>query len=202
MYGIEAVAYYMTNAMERVHEGAWKKEKILSAVTPWLQRELNCSRMAAGRKAEYMLKFWDERGILEKNYLENGIQYRFLHLNIGEYLTGKYISEMEPDEAEKWVLARSGSAKWHETIRMAVACDDSGFLAASLGKHEEAAELPTGEVFLAAEGLADRQTGAEAQNIYKSLLRFVVSDNEELVKRAVSADRKSVVYGKSVCTTV
>ena len=34
---------------------------------------------------------------------------------------------------------------------------------------------------------ADRQTGAEAQNIYKSLLRFVVSDNEELVKRAVSA---------------
>ena len=81
--------------------------------------------MAAGRKAEYMLKFWDERGILEKNYLENGIQYRFLHLNIGEYLTGKYISEMEPDEAEKWVLARSGSAKWHETIRMAVACDDS-----------------------------------------------------------------------------
>ena len=187
MCGIEAVAYYMTNAMERVHEGAWKKEKILSAVTPWLQRELNCSRMAAGRKAEYMLKFWDERGILEKNYLENGIQYRFLHLNIGEYLTGKYISEMEPDEAEKWVLARSGSAKWHETIRMAVACDDSGFLAASLGKHEEAAELPTGEVFLAAEGLADRQTGAEAQNIYKNLLRFVVSDNEELVKRAVSA---------------
>lgn len=36
---------------------------------------------------------------------------------------------------------------------------DSGFLAASLSKHEEAAELPTGEVFLAAEGLADRQTG-------------------------------------------
>lgn len=64
---------------------------------------------------------------------------------------------------------------------------DSGFLAASLSKHEEAAEVPTGEVFLAAEGLADRQTGAEAQNIYKSLLRFVVSDNEELVKRAVSA---------------
>lgn len=66
---------------------------------------------------------------------------------------------MEPDEAQKWVLARAGSAKWHETIRMAVACDDSGFLAASLRKHEEAAELPTGEVFLAAEGLADRQTG-------------------------------------------
>lgn len=115
------------------------------------------------------------------------MQYRFLHLNIGEYLTGKYISEMELDGAEKWVLARSRSAKWHETIRMAVACDDSGFLAASLGKHEEAAELPTGEIFLAAEGLADRQTGTEAQNIYKSLLQFVVSDNEELVRRAVPA---------------
>lgn len=156
-------------------------------MTPWLQRELKCSKLAARQNAEYILEFWDKRGILEKNYLESGIQYRFLHLNIGEYLTGKYISEMEPDEAEKWLLARSGSAKWHETIRMAVACDDSGFLAASLSKHEEAAELPTGEVFLAAEGLADRQTGSEAQNIYKSLLRFVVSDNEELVKRAVSA---------------
>ena len=27
MCGIEAVAYYMTNAMERVHEGAWKKRE-------------------------------------------------------------------------------------------------------------------------------------------------------------------------------
>ena len=177
MCGIEAVAYYMMNAMDRVHEGAWEKEKILSTVTPWLQRELNSAKLAARQNAEYILEFWDKRGILEKNYLESGIQYRFIHLNIGEYLAGKYISEMEPGGAEKWVQARSGSAKWHETIRMAVACDDSGFLAASLGKHEEAAELPTGEVFLAAEGLADRQTGAEAQNIYKSLLRFVVSDN-------------------------
>lgn len=187
MCGIEAVAYYMMNAMDRVHEGAWEKERILSAVTPWLQKELMCSKLAARQKAEYILEFWDERGILEKNYLESGVQYRFLHLNIGEYLTGKHISEMEPDEAEKWVLARSGSAKWHETIRMAVACDDSGLLAASLRKHEEAAELPTGEIFLAAEGLADRQTGAEAHNIYRSLLRFAVSDNEELVRRAVSA---------------
>lgn len=192
MCGIEAVAYYMMNAMDRVHEGAWEKEKILSAVTPWLQRELNCSKLPARRNAEYILEFWDERGILEKNYLESGMQYRFLHLNIGEYLTGKYISEMEPGGAEKWVLTRSGSAKWHETIRMAVACDDSGFLVASLRKHEEAAELPTGEIFLAAEGLADRQRGTEAQNteaqnIYKSLLQFAVSDNEELVRRAVSA---------------
>lgn len=187
MCGIEAVAYYMTNVMDRVHEGAWEKEKILSAVTPWLQRELNCSRLAAGQKVEYILEFWHERGILEKNYLESGMQYRFLHLNIGEYLTGKYISEMEPGEAERWVLARSGSARWHETIRMAVACDDNGFLAVSLRKHEEAAVLPTGEIFLAAEGLADRQTGTEAQNIYRSLLQFVVSDNEELVRRAVPA---------------
>lgn len=187
MCGIEAVAYYMMNAMDRVHEEAWAKERILSAVTPWLQKELNCSKLTARQKAEYILKFWDERGILEKNYLESGMQYRFLHLNIGEYLTGKYISEMAPEEAGKWVLARAGSAKWHETIRMAVACDDSGFLAASLRKHEEATELPTGEIFLAAEGLADRQTGAEAQNIYRSLLQFVVSDNEELVRRAVSA---------------
>ncbi len=187
MCGIEAVAYYMMNVMDRVHEGAWEKEKILSAVTPWLQRELNCSKLAARQNAEYILEFWEGRGILEKNYLESRMQYRFLHLNIGEYLAGKYISEMEPGEAEKWVLARSGSAKWHETTRMAVACDDSGFLAASLRKHEEAAELPTGEIFLVAEGLADRQTGTEAQNIYKSLLQFVVSDNEELVIRAVSA---------------
>lgn len=187
MYGIEAVAYYMMNAMDRVHEGAWEKEKILSTVTPWLQRELNSSKLAARQNAEYILEFWDERGILEKNYLESGIQYRFIHLNIGEYLAGKYISEMEPGGAEKWVLARSGSAKWHETIRMAVACDDSGSLAASLRKHEEAAKLPTGEIFLAAEGLADRQTGTEAQKIYKSLLQFVGSDNEELVRRAVSA---------------
>lgn len=187
MCGIEAVAYYMMNAMDRVHEGAWEKEQILSTVTPWLQRELNSSKLAARKNAEYILEFWDERGILEKSYLESGIQYRFIHLNIGEYLAGKYISEMEPGGAEKWVLARSGSTKWHETIRMAVACDDSGFLAASLRRHEEAAELPTGEIFLAAEGLADRQTGIEAQNIYKSLLQFVVSDNEELVRRAVSA---------------
>lgn len=187
MCGIEAVAYYMMNVMDRVHEGAWEKEKILSTVTPWLQRELNCTKLAARQNAEYILEFWDGRGILEKNYLESGMQYRFLHLNIGEYLAGKYISEMEPDGAEKWVLAHSGSAKWHETIRMAVACDDSGFLAASLRKHEETAELPTGEIFLAAEGLADRQTGTEAQNIYKCLLQFVASDNEELVERAVSA---------------
>ena len=187
MCGIEAVAYYMMNAMDRVHEGAWEKEKILSAVIPWLKKELECSKLAARQKAEYILEFWDERGILEKNYLEGRLQYRFLHLNIGEYLTGKYISEMEPDEAVKWVLAHSGSAKWHETIRMAVACNDSGFLATSLRKHEEAAQLPTGEIFLAAEGLADRQTGAEAQNIYRSLLRFVVSDNKTLVRSAVSA---------------
>ncbi len=156
MYGIEAVAYYMMNAMDRVHEGAWEKEKILSTVTPWLQRELNSSKLAARQNAEYILEFWDERGILEKNYLESGIQYRFIHLNIGEYLAGKYISEMEPGGAEKWVLARSGSAKWHETIRMAVACDDSGSLAASLRKHEEAAKLPTGEIFLAAEGTDEK----------------------------------------------
>lgn len=124
---------------------------------------------------------------VSKAEFEYRLQYRFLHLNIGEYLTGKYISEMEPDEAVKWVLAHSGSAKWHETIRMAVACNDSGFLATSLRKHEEAAQLPTGEIFLAAEGLADRQTGAEAQNIYRSLLRFVVSDNKTLVRSAVSA---------------
>lgn len=54
MYGIEAVAYYMMNVMDRVHEGAWEKEKILFTVTPWLQRELNCTKLVARQNAEYM----------------------------------------------------------------------------------------------------------------------------------------------------
>ncbi len=78
----------------------------------------------------------------------------------GEYLAGKYISEMEPGGAEKWVLERPRSAKWYETTRMAVACDNSGFLAVSLRKHEEAAELPTGEIFLRRR---DLQTGRRGQ---------------------------------------
>lgn len=187
MCGIEAVAYYMMEAMDCIHEGAWEKEQILCAVTPWFQKELGCQKLVARQKAEYCLDFWENRGILEKNFLERGVQYRFLHLNIGEYLTGKFVSELEPEEGDAWVLSRSRRAKWHEAIRMAVACDGSGHLAAALRKHEEAAELPTGELFLAAEGLADGQTEAGVTDIYQDLLRYIDSDNEELAERGLSA---------------
>ncbi|HAW58898.1 MAG TPA: hypothetical protein DCX03_07795, partial [Bacteroidales bacterium] len=100
--GIEIIAFYMLNCVDVMYQGVYTKSKIAGYVGMYFEEELECRKLVGQQKAEICVDFWTERGILDRSYFQGEERYLFLHLNIGEFLAGKYISQMTETAKKEW----------------------------------------------------------------------------------------------------
>ncbi|MBQ8823242.1 MAG: SMEK domain-containing protein [Lachnospiraceae bacterium] len=194
--GIEAIAYYLMSSIEGKTQSAYFKESIVSYVGAFFQTELGVGRLQASGVAEDCLEFWTQRGILERNYISGRESYLFLHLNVGEYLAASHLAKKSVQERCGWIRENYRKNIWHETIRMLVACDTEGHALEELLRLGRQEKLPDVAVFLAAEGVAERETEECPQELYDRLLFYVQGDNPYLAEKAAEAAAK--LRGKEI----
>lgn len=194
--GIEIIAFYMLNHVDEMYQGVYTKSKIVEYVGTCFEEELECRKLVGRQKAEICVDFWSERGILDRSYFQGEERYLFLHLNIGEFLAGKYISQMTEISKQEWINSHYRLSIWHESIRMAIACEKEVSIIKKLLEIEQSSQLPNGAIFLAAEGVGEKHSIKGPQALYDKLLEYLQSDNPYLSNKAAKAIRQ--LEGKSL----
>lgn len=185
--GSEIIAFYMLNHVDEMYQGVYTKSKIVEYVGTCFEEELECRKLVGRQKAEICVDFWSERGILDCSYFQGEERYLFLHLNIGEFLAGKYISQMTEISKQEWINSHYRQSIWHESIRMAIACEDEISIIEKLLEIEQGSQLPNGAIFLAAEGVGEKHSSKGPQALYDKLLEYLQSDNPYLSNKAAKA---------------
>lgn len=194
--GIEIIAFYMLSHVNEMYQGAYTKTKIAEYVGIAFEEELECRKLVGRQKAEVCVDFWTERGILDRSYFQGEERYLFLHLNIGEYLAGRYISQLSDKNKREWINSNYRQSIWHESVRMAISCEKELSIVEELFEIEQSGTLPNGSIFLAAEGLGEKHSSKVPQEIYDKLLEYLQSDNPYLSNKASKAIR--LLEGKSM----
>lgn len=185
--GSEIIAFYMLNHVNEMYQGVYTKSKIVEYVGTCFEEELECRKLVGRQKAEICVDFWTERGILDRSYFQGEERYLFLHLNIGEFLAGKHISQMTEISKQEWINTHYRQSIWHESIRMAIACEDEMSILEKLLEIEQGSQLPNGAIFLAAEGVGEKHSSKVPQALYDKLLEYLQSDNPYLSNKAAKA---------------
>lgn len=185
--GIEIIAFYMLSHINDMYKGAYTKTKIAECVGAVFVEELGCRKLEGMQKAEICVDFWTERGILDRSYFHGDERYLFLHLNIGEYLAGRYISQMTVKNKREWIENNYSQSIWHESVRMAIACEKEESIVESLLDIEQRSHLPKGSIFLAAEGVGEKNSSKAPQVLYDKLLEYLQSDNPYLLNKTAKA---------------
>ncbi|WP_434509806.1 SMEK domain-containing protein [Desulfitobacterium sp. AusDCA] len=185
--GIEIIAFYMLSHVNEMYKGAYTKTKIAECVGTAFEEELECCKLAGMQKAEICVDFWTERGILDRDYYHGEERYLFLHLNIGEYLAGRYISRMTEKDKRAWIDSHYRQSIWHESVRMAISCEKELSIVEKLLDIEQSNRLPNGSIFLAAEGVGEKRSSKVPQALYDKLLEYLQTDNPYLSNKAAKA---------------
>lgn len=94
-------------------------KKLLDGLGRDLEEQVGAPRLKARSLAEQGLRFWEERRLIERLTLGHLEAYTFVHLSLGEYLAGRYISQMNDYDLRRWVTATRREARWRQPILMA-----------------------------------------------------------------------------------
>ena len=182
-YGIEAIAFYMMSHVGDEAGEAYTKNKIITYLGERFVDEMEYPLLKAKRVAEQCLEFWFQRGILDKGIHKEQECFLFLHLNVGEYLAACYVSKMPLIMKREWINSHYRENIWHETLRMAIACDRQGTLVEELIDIESKCQLPDGAVFLAAQGIGESNPKNVPQELYDKLYEYSFGDNKYLSRK-------------------
>lgn len=75
--------------------------------------------LEARRLADRGLRFWEDRRLIERVAVGNSETYTFVHLSLGEYLAGRYISRMTDADLRLWLASACRDARWRQPILLA-----------------------------------------------------------------------------------
>jgi hypothetical protein len=109
---------------------------------------------------------------------------------------------MSERNKREWLDSHYRKSMWHESIRMAIACDKDVSIIEKLLEIEQNSLLPNGCFFLASEGVGERNSSKVPQALYDKLLEYLRSDNPHLSNKAAKAiwlmEGKSIDWQKKI----
>lgn len=114
---IEWIGWILQNVLDG--KGGRSKQEILQKLSALIEDELGVRSLQAKEIATDCLEFWVDVGVLEhlKFGYENG--YTFIHLTLGEYAAGKYVSSLPEERQRELLLERMHIPIWRETFLFA-----------------------------------------------------------------------------------
>ncbi|EEM08341.1 hypothetical protein bmyco0003_49370 [Bacillus pseudomycoides] len=114
---IEWIGWILQNVLDG--KGGRSRQEILQKLSFFIEEELGVRPLQAKEIATNCLQFWVDIGVLENLQVgyENG--YTFIHLILGEYTAGKYISSLPEEKQREFLLERMHIPIWRETLLLA-----------------------------------------------------------------------------------
>lgn len=114
---IEWIGWILQNVLNG--KGGRSRQEMLQKLSAFIEDELDVRSLQAKEIATDCLQFWLDLGVLEhlKVGKENG--YTFIHLTLGEYAAGKYISSLPEERQREHLLEKMHIPIWRETILLA-----------------------------------------------------------------------------------
>ncbi|WP_166786865.1 NACHT domain-containing protein [Jeotgalibacillus salarius] len=114
---IEWIGWILQNVLDS--NGGRSKQEVLQKLSSFIEDELDVRPLQAKEIATDCLQFWINIGVLE--HLEVGYEngYTFIHLTLGEYAAGKYISSLPEERQREIYIERMHSPIWRETLLLA-----------------------------------------------------------------------------------
>jgi hypothetical protein len=76
-------------------------------------------RLAAEILADEALRFWEERGLIERLSFGSLEALTFVLLSLGEYLAGRYVSQMPDQDLRSWLTQVRREARWRQPLLLA-----------------------------------------------------------------------------------
>lgn len=125
--------------------------------------------LIARQLSERGLQFWEERRLIERLTSGHLEALTFVHLNLGEYLAGRYISTMKDIELREWLAQARREARWRQPILFACGVGTTDRIVSRLLELDDPTDPSSTEALLAASGIA------EAENVDTRLLNHAIT---------------------------
>jgi len=141
----------------------------INALTDDLIQQAGLPALVARQQAERSLRFWEERRLIERLTWGHIVALTFVHLNLGEYLAGRYVGTIKDEELRAWLARTRREARWRQPILFACGAGAVNRIVPHLLELDDPADPSSTEALLAASGVAESE-----------------SDNEQFVREVVT----------------
>jgi hypothetical protein len=141
----------------------------INALTDDLIQQAGLPSLMARQQAERNLQFWEERRLIERLTWGHIEALTFVHLNLGEYLAGRYIGTMKDEELRAWLARTRRDARWRQPILFACGAGAVNRIVPCLLELDDPSDPSSTEALLAASGIS------ESESVNEQFVREVVT---------------------------
>lgn len=119
--------------------------------------ELDCRPLQAQAMADETVRFWEERGIIERLTLHDGEAVAFVHRSLCEYAAGHHAAQFDDDDLRAWLTRVRRESRWREAVLLAAGSDTAAAdrIATHLLQLDDPIDPTSTEAVLAAAALAE-----------------------------------------------
>ncbi len=136
----------------------YSRDQLVQQMSQQLMLEMDTHLFQASAIASNCLKFWHERGVLDRLQIGDEVIYTFVHATFNEYAAGRYLACLSPAEIQQWVRNKCYDTRWHEPILLASGCGQVDVIARTLLEIDAEGEQATSTLLFAAAVLAESPT--------------------------------------------
>ena len=143
----------------------------VDVLTQDLVKQMALSPLPARQHVELSLRFWEEKRLIERLSSGHLEAFTFVHLNLGEYFAGRFISTMKDEELGAWLARTRRAARWRQPILFACGAGAVNHVVSALLDLDDPDDPTSTDALLAASGIAENER-AETHCINETVARL------------------------------
>ncbi|MDQ1728888.1 MAG: hypothetical protein QOD33_1013, partial [Pyrinomonadaceae bacterium] len=117
-----------------------------------LVKQMALPSLMARQQVELSLRFWEEKRLLERLRSGRLEAFTFVHLNLGEYLAGRFVGAMNDEQLVAWLAKTRREARWRQPILFACGSGAVNRIVSVLLHLDDAEDPSSTDALLAASG--------------------------------------------------
>lgn len=158
----------------------------IDVLTQDLMNQIPLSPLLARQNVELSLRFWEEKRLIERLRCGHLEAFTFVHLNLGEYLAGRFINSIKDEELGAWLARRRRAARWRQPILFACGTGAVNRVVSVLLDLDDPNEPSSTDALLAASGIAESEQ-AETDCINETVAKLQQRLNSNIPLVAIEA---------------
>lgn len=143
----------------------------VDVLTQDLMKQMALSPLLARQQVELSLRFWEEKRLIERLKLGHLEAFTFVHLNLGEYLAGRFISTLKDEELRAWLARTRRASRWRQPILFACGAGAVNRVVSVLLDLDDPDDPSSTDPLLAASGIAEYER-AEIRCVNETVARL------------------------------
>lgn len=151
-----------------------------------LEQLIKKTSLQARQEAEKSLQFWEQRRLIERLMFGNLEVITFVHLSLGEYLAGRYISQLSDTKLHDWLKESRNSTRWRQPILLACGIGSTNRIVKSLLDWDEPEDPSSTDAILAAFAISESED-VEQELLEKAIIQLRKRLTSEIPLIAIEA---------------